>query len=238
MQVTIDQIEAAIKDVTYTVLPDECTTVCQVTLKNGFTVSGQSACVDKRSFNKQLGEEYAFERAKQECWKFLGYELKSKINMIEQASEPSGLILKVGTPTTYIGTKVVRAVPMLLGKYNELRGWDMPLNEDVHAPGYLVEYVDGDQPNVQGFTGYITWTPRDVFERVYVLGAKAHPTTLKDRLIVERDQNAERLKKLSVFLGSGNKLGLDSFDWNDLKQQVRVMTEYDQILTRRISRTA
>jgi hypothetical protein len=148
------------------------------------------------------------------------------------------LILKVGVPTTYVGTKVVRALPMNRLAYNNLRGWDLPRDEDGTDEGYLVEYVDGGQANVQGFTGYISWSPKAVFEQSYVLGIKAHPSTFKDRLIVERDQTAERLKKLSLFLGSGNQPKLSTFDWNDLKQQEKIMQDYVAVLERRIKRTA
>ena len=237
-KVTEQQINEAIKEVTYTVLPDKRTTVCQITLKNGFTVSGQSSCVSQANFNKEYGELYAYKNAYAECWKFLGYELKSKVTMIEEAGDPSGLILKVGVPTTYVGTKVVRALPMNRLAYNNLRGWDLPRDEDGTDEGYLVEYVDGGQANVQGFTGYISWSPKAVFEQSYVLGIKAHPSTIKDRLIVERDQTAERLKKLSLFLGSGNQPKLSTFDWNDLKQQEKIMQDYVAVLERRIKRTA
>lgn len=57
------------------------TTICKAILPNGFTVgTGESACVDPRLFNKELGEKYAKERAlsdaKNELWKLEGYLLK------------------------------------------------------------------------------------------------------------------------------------------------------------------
>lgn len=67
----------------------------------------------------------------------------------------------------FIGTKTLNAKPMTLGAYNELRGWDIPANEDPEAPGYLVEYADGGKPNHPDFAGYISWSPVDVFERSY-----------------------------------------------------------------------
>lgn len=68
---------------------------------------------------------------------------------------------------TYIGTKVVRAMPMTRGAYNGYRGWAAPGGEDQSIDGYLVEYVDGGVSNDARHAGYISWSPRDVFDRSY-----------------------------------------------------------------------
>lgn len=67
----------------------------------------------------------------------------------------------------YIGTKVLKATPMTRGEYIRYRGWDMPSNEDPADEGYLVEYKDGGKPNDSRHEGYISWSPKDVFERSY-----------------------------------------------------------------------
>lgn len=69
--------------------------------------------------------------------------------------------------STHIGTKIINASPMTRLAYNHLRGWTLPANENPDDEGYLVEYLDGGTANVQGFTGYISWSPKDVFERAY-----------------------------------------------------------------------
>lgn len=68
---------------------------------------------------------------------------------------------------TYIGTKVIHALPMTRQAYNEYRGWELPANEDGADEGYLVEYVDGGRANDSRHFGYISWSPKDVFERAY-----------------------------------------------------------------------
>lgn len=35
------------------------------------------------------------------------------------------------------------------------------------SPGYMVEYLDGGEPNHPNHKGYISWSPKDVFERAY-----------------------------------------------------------------------
>lgn len=67
----------------------------------------------------------------------------------------------------YIGTKLIAAVAMTHAAYNEFRGWTMPENETDKGDGYLVEYLDGGKPNVEGHAGYVSWSPKDVFESAY-----------------------------------------------------------------------
>lgn len=67
----------------------------------------------------------------------------------------------------YLGTKAVTARPMTRQEYNDYRGWQMPENENGDDPGLLVEYVDGGAANDPRHAGYISWSPRDVFERAY-----------------------------------------------------------------------
>ena len=68
---------------------------------------------------------------------------------------------------TYIGTKVIRAKPMTRLEYNRFRGWDLPSDENGDDKGFLVEYVDGGKANTAEFSGYVSWSPADVFERAY-----------------------------------------------------------------------
>lgn len=67
---------------------------------------------------------------------------------------------------TYIGTKTINAKRMCRWDYNKLRG-NIAGNETPYEEGYLVEYTDGGKPNHPDFAGYISWSPKDVFERAY-----------------------------------------------------------------------
>lgn len=71
----------------------------------------------------------------------------------------------------FIGTKMVLARPMGRGEYNAYRGWQIPLDENPADEGFLVEYVDGGASNHPGHAGYISWSPKDVFERAYRLSS-------------------------------------------------------------------
>lgn len=67
----------------------------------------------------------------------------------------------------YIGTKALKAWPMARGEYNTYRDWVVPENEQSDEEGYLVEYLDGGEPNDKRYEGYISWSPANVFEASY-----------------------------------------------------------------------
>lgn len=69
---------------------------------------------------------------------------------------------------SYIGTKTLNAKPMNRLDYNTVHGWTVPTDENGADEGYIVEYTDGGKPNHADFSGYISWSPKDVFERTYV----------------------------------------------------------------------
>lgn len=66
----------------------------------------------------------------------------------------------------YIGTKSLLAFPMTKGDYCKLRNWNLPDNEEPEEAGYLVEYPDS-LSNHPDFRGYISWSPKAVFEASY-----------------------------------------------------------------------
>ena len=71
------------------------------------------------------------------------------------------------TMKRYIGAKIINAIPMNRADYNALRGWMVPADENPEDDGYLVEYLDGGKPNVPGFAGYVSWSPKEQFENAY-----------------------------------------------------------------------
>ena len=67
----------------------------------------------------------------------------------------------------FIGVKLLKAKPMNRQDYLDLRGWKLPEDENGADEGYLVEYIDGGQANTKQFEGYVSWSPKEVFERTY-----------------------------------------------------------------------
>lgn len=237
--VTPEQLKDVIVGCTYTVLPNKRTTVCQLTLKNGYTVEGYSACVDARNFNKELGEKYSREQAEEKIWPLLGFLLAEKLSCVKEASGLSvdDAIFNHGSPKTYLGTKVVHAVPMNRAEYSELRDWQLPEDEDGSDEGYLVEYADGRQDsNVEGFGGYVSWSPRDIFEEAYKVVKTPEPSTHIDRMEIESLDLHEKINRLQTFMHSDKFEGLSDQDQSDLHNQVSAMKLYVEIVDRRLAR--
>jgi hypothetical protein len=53
-------------------------TICILSLRNGFTVTGESACVDPANFDKTKGEEIARANAFDKLWPLEGYLLAER----------------------------------------------------------------------------------------------------------------------------------------------------------------
>ena len=55
-------------------------TFCVLVLKNGFTVTGESACASPENFDAELGRKIARENAVNKMWPLMGYALKQKLS--------------------------------------------------------------------------------------------------------------------------------------------------------------
>lgn len=59
--------------------PLDLLTFCVLELKNGFTVTGESACASPENFDAEVGRKIARANAVQKIWPLMGYELRSKL---------------------------------------------------------------------------------------------------------------------------------------------------------------
>jgi len=55
-------------------------TFCVLVLKNGFTVTGESACASPENFNAEIGKKVARENAIEKIWMLEGYLLKQRLS--------------------------------------------------------------------------------------------------------------------------------------------------------------
>ena len=55
-------------------------TFCVIVLKNGFTVTGESACASPENFDAEIGKKIAYDNAREKIWLLEGYLLKEKLN--------------------------------------------------------------------------------------------------------------------------------------------------------------
>lgn len=54
-------------------------TFCVLVLKNGFTVTGESACASPENFDAELGRKIARQNAVAKLWPLMGYALKERL---------------------------------------------------------------------------------------------------------------------------------------------------------------
>ncbi len=83
-RLTPDLIDSVIVDEQYHVFKGSQLTVCCLTLKNGYTVTGESACVSPENFKIHIGKKVSRQNAREKIWNLEGYLLKQ--NLFEQRS--------------------------------------------------------------------------------------------------------------------------------------------------------
>lgn len=54
-------------------------TFCVLVLRNGFTVTGESACASPENFDAEIGKKIARANAVQKIWPLMGFELKERL---------------------------------------------------------------------------------------------------------------------------------------------------------------
>ena len=57
-------------------------TFCVLVLRNGFTVTGESACASPENFDAEIGRKVARQKALEDVWMVMGYELRSKLSQL------------------------------------------------------------------------------------------------------------------------------------------------------------
>jgi hypothetical protein len=54
-------------------------TFCVLVLRNGFTVTGESACASPENFDAEIGRKVARQNAINKVWPLMGYELRTQL---------------------------------------------------------------------------------------------------------------------------------------------------------------
>lgn len=62
-------------------------TFCVLVLRNGFTVTGESACASPENFNAALGLKIARANAVQKVWPLLGFRLRDRLCAEDHAGQ-------------------------------------------------------------------------------------------------------------------------------------------------------
>lgn len=74
-----ESIDHVIDSAAYHVFEGTTLTVCCLTLKNGFTVTGESASASPENFDLEIGRKIAYSNAREKIWALEGYLLRYKL---------------------------------------------------------------------------------------------------------------------------------------------------------------
>lgn len=81
-KLSVDHIEGCVVNEEY--VHTHKTSICILTLKNGFQVIGKAGVVRDELFDKEVGEKVSREKAVDQIWLLEGYLLQEKINVRPQ----------------------------------------------------------------------------------------------------------------------------------------------------------
>ena len=79
-RLTPQDIDDAIVSESFTILPSGKVMVCELTLRNGFTVRGDAATVSIENFDEDIGRKVSREDARSKVWELEGYLLQQRLH--------------------------------------------------------------------------------------------------------------------------------------------------------------
>lgn len=87
---------------------DGTLTICVLTLKNGWQVTGESACADVKNYNQEIGERISYDNAVKKIWAFLGFVLRDKLH-----NEPKTFIERLGRERSELQDKLTKLIDFI-----------------------------------------------------------------------------------------------------------------------------
>jgi hypothetical protein len=115
-KVTMERLERLIKTKEYIRLGQK-TTICFITMTNGFEIIGKSACVDPANFDKAVGEFWALHDAMDKLAQLEGYRLQWELKTQEDAPETEKPKTCCSDPANYRTRKIGTSDPQ--------KSWDL-----------------------------------------------------------------------------------------------------------------
>lgn len=87
-RLTPEIVDATIVGETFTVMPSGKCMVCELTLRNGFTVRGEASVVSRDNFDEKIGRDVSRRKARDQIWQLEGYLLQQNLHMNQIAKQP------------------------------------------------------------------------------------------------------------------------------------------------------
>lgn len=116
-RVTYDGLKANIKKVQHIVVPDTMLTICIITLQNGFTVTGESACADPSMFNQEIGERISQDNAEKKIWPLMGYALRQEMYEVEKnTGEPETHLTRLRREQQQLAERIAKLQAFIGGR--------------------------------------------------------------------------------------------------------------------------
>lgn len=136
---------------------------------------------------------------------------------------------------TFIGSKLVTAIPMTQGHFTSYLGSEFAGYEAPNTPGFLIEDFLGTS-NHADHVGQISWMPALNFAAEYLdLGDIRHEPAHVQRMLGELTQLEHKLVALKKFINSDLFLKQSFNERELLQEQCRIMSRYTAILEERIN---
>jgi hypothetical protein len=170
-RVTEDAIKARIAETRFHRI-GETVTLCSIHLDNGYSVRGESACVDPANYRAEIGEKLAYQDAFRKLWPLLGFLLAEgrfrRGRVVETGEGPDAPAIAAGWPR-YRSHKWIWAKRITRVERGEKGFWLVDLEG---GSGKMLDPKTFDQakPPVPGAylvayeDGYVSWSPAPQFE--------------------------------------------------------------------------
>lgn len=72
-------IDSVIESESYVVLPSGKSMICELMLRNGYSVRGEASVVSKDNFDENIGRQISRANAREKIWQLEGYLLQQKL---------------------------------------------------------------------------------------------------------------------------------------------------------------
>lgn len=141
----------------------------------------------------------------------------------------------------YFGVKAVLVQPMTRLEYNNYRGWELPADENGTDEGFLVEDMNSSLTNHKDHKGYISWSPKQMFNELFSEECDLLPEKLENlqpyqqRVLEEYKELCKKERDLEAFTLTDFYKLIDLKEQKRLANQLIVMKAYVSILADRLN---